>query len=692
MNFPAFLALAALALAAALVVAHLARGERRPQRVLLILAVLILGAAQLSLFLMLLSRAPKGTLADFRGLIVFSILFPAAGLPFLASFGRKGEREILAGRMPWILAAVIILASAAFVAPASLFVRKLFFGDDGSFWGIAFSGYGKLVAVYLLSVNVFFLFLFENIYRAATVAHKVILKYPLLGAILASVINFAVMSRILALAIVDRNFLAVLSCGVIILCVSFLYASVRYKLGDVRVAISPQATPSTLSVVVAGLYLFALGIITLFAELLGLPYDQFIATVLGIFAAFLLIAVLISGKAKKRVRLFLSENFYFTRYNYRKEWRRYAEIMAAGSNLGDFLSNVISALCDTMLVKRGFVRVDAGGGKAAFYGVPEETYDERLYRELVRLTARTPVVIVTRTLSDGAETDWGWIRAAARLGQADECEGLIVLGEKNPPSSYTDEDENFLGTIAHQATLVLDNIIMEERIIEARQMESFNQFASFVVHDLKNTVGMLSLVAENARENIASAEFQRDALETIRRSVDKMRKLITSLSVHKMPTSLARSETDVTALVERLTGSLKEIAAARGVTLEFSGEPRVRAVVDAAAVARVVENIILNAVEASKEGSSVKVKVGAAADERTTIAVLDSAGGFDPDYLGNHLFRPFHSTKKGGLGIGLVLCKSLVEAHGGKLVIASRRGEGSTVSVILPAVRDTGSD
>ena len=74
--------------------------------------------------------------------------------------------------------------------------------------------------------------------------------------------------------------------------------------------------------------------------------------------------------------------------------------------------------------------------------------------------------------------------------------------------------------------------------METRQVESFNRFASFVIHDLKNAVGMLSLTAENADDNIGNIEFQKDAIETIRKSVDKMKGLIDSLSAFKEPISI----------------------------------------------------------------------------------------------------------------------------------------------------------
>jgi hypothetical protein len=548
-----------------------------------------------------------------------------------------------------------------------------------------FSVIGHAVAVYFLLVNVLFLFLFENVYRAATVADKVTLKYPFLGVLVASVVNFVAMSRPLAVSILDRNFILAEPCAIIVLCVSFLYASTRYPLFDVRVYMRPRQSPSIVSIVVAGLYLLSLGLITFLARFLGFPFDHLATMIIGFFAVFLLCAVLISGKAKKRLRTFLSENFYLARYNYRKEWRRYAEIMTADATIDEFLSNVISSLCDTMLVRRGAIWTDIESGKTGYFGFGEETLDTELIQDIQKLTAREPIVVFKKPLVGLAHEDGKWICAVARLAQGEENRGFIILGEKDLGRDYTEEDGDFLATIAFQAKLALDNLLMEERIIEARQMDSFNRFASFVIHDLKNTVGMLSLVAENARSNIGNSDFQKDAIETIRRSVEKMQSLITSLNVHKTPTTLAKTEIDLSRLVERAIGDLRQAAANEGVALEFIGGAQTRSRVDAAAINRIIENLVLNAVEAAGPGGAVRVWVETIDDQWARITVKDSGPGFDPGYLKDRLFQPFCSTKKKGLGVGLVMCKYLAEAHGGRISVASARGQGAAVSVTLPA-------
>lgn len=277
-----------------------------------------------------------------------------------------------------------------------------------------------------------------------------------------------------------------------------------------------------------------------------------------------------------------------------------------------------------------------------------------------------------------------WIRAISFLTIGGEAKGFIALGSKDFGKMWSEEDRDFLTTITDHAALTLENLLMEERFLESKQLESFNRFASFVIHDLKNTVGMLSLTAENARDNIHDREFQEDAIDTVERSVQKMRRLINSLNAHKAPAAISRADIDVTAAAGDRIASLEQLASKKGITVRLESEDSVRAFIDLSALSRIVENLVLNAIEATGSGGTVVVKV-ARHGETLMVIVSDDGPGFDREYLEDKLFRPFMSTKKSGLGVGLVLCKSLAEAHGGSIAVSSLPESGATVKVEMPA-------
>lgn len=696
MNLPSVISFTAAGLLLLVIIPHLGREYGKIQKVLFIILCLLLSAIHFSLGFMITAKGYTQAFIAFRIFLALSLLFPAFALPFFLIFGRKDEGKILSDHVPMIVTLGILVVVAELVLPPYLMIQSLIFQDNTLFSWIVFSGIGKVVAMYLFIANVFALYFFENTYRLATIPGKVTLKYPLLGIIATSIINFAVLSRVLAISVLDSNFIAFFSCGTIILCASFTYATVRYRLFDVQVRISREAATSVLTLVISGLYLLALALISFLSKLLELPYDRLTVSVLGIFAVFLIAAVMISGRARRRLRYFINENFYPDQYNYRKEWRRYAALMASSTIIDDLLSNVISSLCNTMLAKRGFIWVDIHGGKTAVYGIPEDEIDEETVQEIRNELLEESVIIrknppfIIKPLRD-EQTDrkiscatLDWPRACALIGHKNEGLGIIVLGDKETGAWYTWEDKEFLAMIADQTTLTLENLLMEERLLESMQMESFNRFASFVIHDLKNVVGMLSLLDENAREKLNDTEFQRDAIRTIGRSVEKMKHLTNLLSSHKSPTQIIKIESDIVSLIEEWIPPLKERATSQGITLTVSGVKKLITEIDPHAIERVVTNLVLNAIDATSRGGSITVQIEREGKDWARIAVIDTGEGFDPIYLKERLFQQYHSTKKDGLGIGLVQSKTLVEAHEGKISIESEPDHGATVTVRLP--------
>jgi len=695
-TLPTILAGTSSALLLLLAVIHVTTGKRNVQKTLFILAALSTSAAMAALTFALASKSPEEVMHRLQIHLALAIFSPALIIPFFSFFGRNDAGNRLRRWLPGMITFGVLLAAAALLVPIESIVSRFQIAEGGGLWRIGITPIGKLLALLALAVNVLLFHTFENTYRSANVPAKVMLKYPLLGSIAASIMNFIMMSRIVLLSEENGYSMAAGALGVIFFSLTILYAGWRYPLFDVRTTPEKGRGSSVVAVTIAGLYLFALALITWTSNLIGMPYEKFGIMVLSAFVAFILLAILISGKVRRRLRIFVNDNFRPGLYNYRREWRHYAHLMTSSSTVEDLFSNTISSLCETMMVDKGLIYAGIGGGKAADYGLEEEELAAASSGALMALYKDSPLIMTSghrrfahtrehqpAQNARGAETP-AWVRAVSFLTIGGETKGFIALGRKDFGKMWSEEDRDFLTTITDQAALALENLLMEERYLESKQLESFNRFASFVVHDLKNTVGMLSLTAENARDNIHDKEFQEDAIDTLERSVQKMRSLIDSLNAHKAPAAISRTDTDVTAAARDRIESLGQLASKKGVAVRLESEESVRAFIDPSALSRIVENLLLNAIEADGDGGTVVVKV-ARHGEILTVIVSDDGPGFDRSYLDDDLFRPFVSTKKNGLGVGLVLCKSLAEAHGGSISVSSLPGGGATVKVEIPA-------
>lgn len=692
------LAGASAALLLLLAVIHIASGKRNVQKSLFILSALCTAAAMTALTSALASKAPDEVMRRLQVYLTLIIFAPALVIPFFSFFGRNDEMNRLRRSLPVIITFGALLAAASILVPAELVISRFQLVEGGGLWRIGVTGIGQILALLSLAGNVLILHKFENTYRAANIPAKVTLKYPLFGVILASIMNFIMMSRLVLLSEVDDYFISAGALGVIFFCITMLFAGWRYPVFEVRTMPDGERAPSVVSVVIAGLYLLAFALLTWMSNLIGMQYERFGLMVAGVFIIFIILAILISGKTRRHLRIFVNENFRPGLYNYRREWRHYARLMTSSSTVDDLLSNTISSLCQTMMAKKGLIYAWVGGGKTADYGLESEEFDAGLPDRIMELYKDSPMIVMPvlrRHLhsAEGRTDDKGirdgiprWIRAVSFLTIGGEVRGFIALGPKDFGRIWAEEDLEFLSTITDQAALALENLLMEERYLESKQLESFNRFASFVIHDLKNTVGMLSLTAENARDNIHDREFQEDAIDTVERSVQKMRRLIDSLNAHKAPAAISRTMTDITVAARERIDSLEQLASKKEVTVTLESSADTKVYVDPSALSRIIENLVLNAVEAITDGGTVRVSISLQG-ETLIIIVSDDGPGFDRDYLDEKLFRPFMSTKKNGLGVGLVLCKSLAEAHDGNISVSSLPEGGASVKVEIPAGR-----
>jgi len=258
--------------------------------------------------------------------------------------------------------------------------------------------------------------------------------------------------------------------------------------------------------------------------------------------------------------------------------------------------------------------------------------------------------------------------------------GFIVLGPRLSGAEYAAEDLEFLAAVAAQAATAITALRLSETSVRPPAAET-----TAVIHDIKNAVSALSMLVRNAGSNFADPEFQRDAIATLSRTVDRMRRSLVKLSSpdyeqaasQGQPIDLREMIIEATTplAVEgkiRLVRRLQSVNAAHG---------------DRDALLRVVENLTTNAAEAIEDGGTVTVTL-AEEQGHAVISVTDTGCGISADYQERHLFSPFRSTKAGGWGVGLYQTKQAVERQHGTILVESVEGHGATFMVKLPLRTD----
>jgi putative PEP-CTERM system histidine kinase len=270
---------------------------------------------------------------------------------------------------------------------------------------------------------------------------------------------------------------------------------------------------------------------------------------------------------------------------------------------------------------------------------------------------------------------------------ADRLLGLAILADRVDGAPYTPEELDLLQCIGNLAAAGLLNLRLSEELVLAKQLEAFQTMAAFFVHDLKNVVSGLSLTLDNLSVHFDDPSFRQDALRGISATVTRINHLIGRMSVLRNRTDVKPVESDLNQLVLEALAGLNWL---REVELVKELHPLPKILADPERLQNVVTNLLLNAREAVGKGGQVRVQTGQQ-DGHAVLTVADNGCGMSPVFLRDSLYRPFHTTKKAGLGIGLFQSRMIVEAHRGSIQAESDLGKGTTFLVILPLPREQSS-
>jgi len=214
-----------------------------------------------------------------------------------------------------------------------------------------------------------------------------------------------------------------------------------------------------------------------------------------------------------------------------------------------------------------------------------------------------------------------------------------------------------------------------------------------VGHDLRNPLqGIVSTVYLAKRKLESPLESSREAaakpglvdmLDTIENEAGYMDKIVSDLQDYAAPLKAELRPVEMEPLVK---DTLSKIRVPRNVKVSFQvSEPLPPVMVDPAAIRRVFSNLTMNAIQAMPNGGELGIDLYGT-DEFLFVAFKDSGVGIPKENIGK-LFNPFFTTKAKGQGLGLPVCKRLVEAHNGRITVESKPGEGSTFTVKLPFIK-----
>ncbi len=239
---------------------------------------------------------------------------------------------------------------------------------------------------------------------------------------------------------------------------------------------------------------------------------------------------------------------------------------------------------------------------------------------------------------------------------------------------------------------------LRQQLLQAQKLSSVGALASSVAHEfnhIRTTINNYAKLAQRPNQDEAG---RAQALEKILKGSQRAATIISSMLGFARNTSTQRESTDIVALVEEtLVLTDKDLSKHRiQVEKKYLGRPRAYAV--QAQIEQVLLNLIINARQAMPRGGRLVITVRE--NEQTgmvELSVSDSGVGIPPERL-RLIFEPFYTTKEpdehghGGTGLGLSVCRQIIEQHHGRIRVESVVGKGSTFTIKLPTHAEDARD
>ncbi len=232
--------------------------------------------------------------------------------------------------------------------------------------------------------------------------------------------------------------------------------------------------------------------------------------------------------------------------------------------------------------------------------------------------------------------------------------------------------------------------ILRQQLLQAQRLSSVGALASSVAHEFNNILTTLINYAKLGLRTTSSDTERVQALEKILKGSQRAAVIINSMLGFARNTSTQRVRTDIVALVEEVLLLTDKDLSKHRIQLDKRFHGRPFATIVSAQIEQVLLNLILNARQAMPRGGHLRLEVRENPRAgMVEIKVADSGCGIAPDRL-RLIFEPFYTTKEpdeeghGGTGLGLSVCRQIIEQHHGRIRVESLVGKGSTFTVKLP--------
>jgi signal transduction histidine kinase len=236
---------------------------------------------------------------------------------------------------------------------------------------------------------------------------------------------------------------------------------------------------------------------------------------------------------------------------------------------------------------------------------------------------------------------------------------------------------------------------LRQQLLQAQRLSSVGALASSVAHEFNNILTTVINYAKLAMRADQDPVARNQALERILKGTQRATTIIHSMLGFARNTSAQQEMTDIVGIAEEVMVLADKDLSKHRIQVQKKYHDRPKAAVVPAQIEQVLLNLIINARQAMPRGGRLTIEVQEnARTGMVEIRVSDTGIGIPPERM-RLIFEPFYTTKEpdehghGGTGLGLSVCRQIIDQHHGRIRVESRVGHGSTFTVKLPLEKTT---
>lgn len=233
---------------------------------------------------------------------------------------------------------------------------------------------------------------------------------------------------------------------------------------------------------------------------------------------------------------------------------------------------------------------------------------------------------------------------------------------------------------------------LSENAARNNRLTVTGQMAASIAHEVRNPLAALRSTVQMVRDRDVRPEAQQAALDSVLSEVDRIEDVLSDMMTAGKPSRPVHEPCDLAEIVQDAAAFLRAYTRRAQQTIHISDAAQAIVLGDAYKLRQVFVNVLLNACQASTHNTAINVTVSVDSEAKTVTVLVQDHGCGVPAHQLARVFEAFYTTKHDGGGLGLAICREIIERHGGTISLGSTPGRGTTATITLPAGSDNGAN